>query len=160
MGYGLVDFLNFGNILWRALTGVQIQETFWHSTLMISWNWNRNRLVTQTWFKVTRTNTSTTTSAQRELFWEKASYSKNVVQRTLVKLKLKSMLRKCAQHQNNTQGTHVTSVKALYEIVTSPGTEVETSYSRTIRCLGILESLRGKHIRREAVNGAVAVYVT
>jgi len=55
---------------------------------------------------------------------DNASISKNAGQRTLVKLKLNSMWGKWAQNQNKTQTTLVTSVKELYELLTSPGTEV------------------------------------
>jgi len=55
---------------------------------------------------------------------DKASFSKNAVQMTLAKLKLNLMRGKCAQNQNKIQTTLVTSVKVLYELLTSPGTEV------------------------------------
>jgi len=55
---------------------------------------------------------------------DKASISKNAGKRTLAKMKLNSMWGKWAQNQNKTQTTLVTSVKGLYELLTSPGTEV------------------------------------
>jgi len=55
---------------------------------------------------------------------DKASISKNAGQRTLAKLKLNSMCGKWAQNQKKTQTTLVTSVKELYELPTSPGTEI------------------------------------
>ena len=55
---------------------------------------------------------------------DKASISKNKEQRTLAKLKLNWMWGKWDQNQNKTQTTLVTSVKDLYELLTSPGTDV------------------------------------
>jgi len=55
---------------------------------------------------------------------DKASISKNAGQRNLAKLKLNSMWGKWVQNQNKTQTTLTTSVKELYELLTSPGTEV------------------------------------
>jgi hypothetical protein len=57
---------------------------------------------------------------------DKASISKNAGQRTLAKLKLNSMWGKWAQNQNKTQTSLVTSEKEFYELLTSPGTEVQT----------------------------------
>jgi len=59
-----------------------------------------------------------------EIALDKASISKNAGQSTLAKLKLISIWGNLPQKQNKTRTTLVTSVKELYELLTSPGTEV------------------------------------
>ena len=59
---------------------------------------------------------------------DQALILKNKGQRTLAKLKLNSMWGKWAQNQNKTQTNLVTSVKELYELLTSPGTEVKNIF--------------------------------
>ena len=58
---------------------------------------------------------------------DEASISKIEVQRTLAKLKLKSMW---ANGQNKTKVTILTSEKGIYDLLTCPGTEVKNSCFR------------------------------
>jgi len=55
---------------------------------------------------------------------QKASISKNSGHRNLAKIKLQTIWGKWAQNQNKTQTTIVDSEKEIYELLTSPGTEV------------------------------------
>ena len=55
---------------------------------------------------------------------DKASISKNAGQKTLAKLKLTSMWGKWAKNQNKTQTILLTSLKELYELRKSAGSEV------------------------------------
>ena len=68
--------------------------------------------------RLTRTSTSRTTGAQKELFRQGINFQKCRAK------KLNSMWGKWTQNQNKTQTTLVTSVKKLYELQTSPGTDV------------------------------------
>jgi len=92
---------------------------------------------------------------------DKVSISKNSGQCTLEKLKLNSMWGKWAQNQNKTQTTIVNSETELYELLTSPGTEVTnlTFPNEEVACVP------GKYSEDNVttgknVNVAVAAYVT
>jgi len=69
---------------------------------------------------------------------DKASISKNSGQRTLAKLKLKSMWGKLAQNQNKTQTTIVDSEKEFYELLQVWVLRSLTSFSRTMNWYGYL----------------------
>ena len=57
---------------------------------------------------------------------QRALLLKNPGQRTLAKLKLNSMWEKFAHNENKTHTKLVTSGKEFYELITSPGIEVQT----------------------------------
>ena len=69
---------------------------------------------------------------------DKASISKTSGQRTLAKLKLKSMWGKLAQNQNKTQTTIVDSEKEFYELLQVWVLRSLTSFSRTMNWYGYL----------------------
>jgi len=96
----------------------------------------------------------------KEIALDKASILKKAGQRTLAKLKLKSMWGKWAQNQNKTQTTLVTSVKELYELLTSPGSEVTNLIFPNDDVVSVSWKHSEDNSRRENVNVAFAAYVT
>jgi hypothetical protein len=92
---------------------------------------------------------------------DKASISKNSGLRTLAKLKLNSMWGKWAQNQNKTQTSLVTNAKEYYELLTSPGIEVQSLIFPNEEVAWVSWKCIEENVKPgKNVNVVVAAYVT
>jgi hypothetical protein len=92
---------------------------------------------------------------------DKASIAKNSGRRTLAKLKLNSMWGKWAQRQNKTKTTLVTDAKEFYELLTSPGIEVQSLIFPNEEVAWVSWKCIEENVSQSKnVNVAIAAYVT
>ena len=122
MGYILMNVFEFREYEVTCFDRGSNSGGLFAEYVICSWNWNRNRPATHP--EADKDKYIDDYQRAEGIALDKASISKNAGQRTLAKLKLNSKWGKWAQNKNKTQTTLVTSVKELYELLTSPRVEV------------------------------------